>query len=139
MNFAAQVNAATDLSTITCGKCGGIYAIAERYRAYKQENGGYWNCPYCQCLWGFGASELSMVRDQLRTAEHQVEQERKRTEWAQQDARITERRRRALKGHLTKVKKRISHGICPCCNRSFENLRRHMKVRHPAYTNDAGQ
>lgn len=134
MNFAAQVSAATDLSTIACGKCGGIYAIAERYRLHKQEHGGYWNCPYCQCTWGFGTSEISKIRDRLRAAEHDRDSARKRTEWAQQEARSAERRRRAIKGQLTRVKKRVSHGVCPCCNRSFENLRRHMQVKHPAYT-----
>ena len=133
MNLAAQVNASTDLSTITCGNCGGAYAIAERFRLHKQENGGCWNCPYCQISWGFGASEISKIRDKLRSAEQQVELERKRTEWAQQNTRIIELRRRALKGQLTKVKERISHGICLCCNCSFENLRKHMKVKHPAY------
>ena len=140
MSLAARVSTSTDLATITCGSCGGIYAVAETFRLHKQVKGGYWNCPYCQCLWGFGESEISKVRDQLRAAEEKVERERKRTEWAQQEARITERRRRALKGHLTKMKKRVSHGLCPCCNRNFENLHRHMKVKHPSYAvNDAGQ
>ena len=139
MSFAAQVQFATDLATVTCGKCGGIYAISERYRLHKQEHGGYWNCPYCQCGWGFGESDISKVSGRLRAAEQQVELERKRTEWARQDARITERRRRALKGQLTKVKKRVSHGACPCCNRSFENLRRHVQVKHPSYIATKGK
>lgn len=129
-----QVNSSTDLSTIVCGECGGIYAIAERYRQQKHQQGGYWNCPYCKCPWGYGTSEISRLKQQLATKEREVEQERKRKEWAQQEARVTERRRRALKGQITKVKKRIGHGVCLCCNRSFENLRRHMTVKHPAYT-----
>jgi hypothetical protein len=128
-----QVNSSTDLTTIVCGSCGGIYAIAERYRHQKHEQGGFWNCPYCRCSWGFGTSENARLKAQLATKEREVEQERKRKEWAQQEARVTERRRRALKGQITKVKKRIGHGVCPCCNRSFENLRRHMTTKHPAY------
>jgi hypothetical protein len=28
---------------------------------------------------------------------------------------------------------RIGNGVCPCCNRSFTNLRRHMTTKHPEY------
>lgn len=27
--------------------------------------------------------------------------------------------------------KRLTNGLCPCCNRSFHNLQQHMKKRHP--------
>lgn len=39
----------------------------------------------------------------------------------------------ATKGQLTKTKKRIANGVCPCCNRSFANLERHMAGQHPDY------
>jgi hypothetical protein len=31
------------------------------------------------------------------------------------------------------MRKRIQSGVCPCCNRTFENLGRHMKSKHPAF------
>lgn len=136
MSLAAQVQSAVDLSTVVCGQCSGVYAIAERYREGKYRKGGFWNCPYCQCSWGYGTSELSRVKDQLAESQRLVEQERKLKEWARQEARNTERRRIALKGQITKVKNRIGHGVCPCCKRNFENLRRHMLSKHPAYTRD---
>ena len=43
------------------------------------------------------------------------------------------RRRAAAKGQLTKVKKRVGNGVCPCCTRSFTDLARHMESKHPAY------
>jgi hypothetical protein len=24
-------------------------------------------------------------------------------------------------------------GVCPCCNRTFQQLARHMKAKHPGY------
>lgn len=27
--------------------------------------------------------------------------------------------------------KRLTNGLCPCCNRSFHNLQQHMKKQHP--------
>lgn len=43
----------------------------------------------------------------------------------------------ATRGVVTRMKKRASAGVCPCCNRSFENVRRHMANRHPDYALDA--
>lgn len=30
--------------------------------------------------------------------------------------------------------KRVKNGVCPCCNRSFQNLHNHIKNQHPEYT-----
>ncbi len=47
------------------------------------------------------------------------------------------REKAALRGVVTKVKKRVGSGVCPCCNRHFSALSRHMKHMHPAYANEA--
>lgn len=47
-----------------------------------------------------------------------------------------ERSHAATKGHVTRKKKeltRVKAGVCPCCARSFVNLRRHMENKHPDY------
>lgn len=28
---------------------------------------------------------------------------------------------------------RIRNGVCPCCNRSFKDVHRHMKSQHPEF------
>jgi hypothetical protein len=30
--------------------------------------------------------------------------------------------------------KRVHNGVCPCCNRSFQNLKKHMKNKHPEHS-----
>ncbi|MBV6448554.1 hypothetical protein [Nitrosomonas sp.] len=47
----------------------------------------------------------------------------------QRDA--AERSARAYKGQATKIKRRVGRGVCPCCNRHFENLERHMHMVFP--------
>jgi hypothetical protein len=127
-----QVQFASDLTVIVCGECGGTYAIAERYRRQKQEQGGYWNCPYCKCSWGYGSSEINRLRKEVETANNSRDFYARRL-----DAVV--RSRRAVRAHLTRSKKkleRVAHGVCPCCNRSFQNLRRHMSAKHPGFTSD---
>lgn len=45
----------------------------------------------------------------------------------------TERKLAAQKGATTKARKRHAAALCPCCNRSFVQLRRHMAAKHPDY------
>lgn len=37
------------------------------------------------------------------------------------------------------MKNRVANGVCPCCNRHFENLERHMKGQHPDFQPEAGE
>lgn len=71
--------------------------------------------------------ELRLERDRLKQQLAWKDDEIKR----QRDGKEHERRQKiALKGILTKTKKRISVGVCPCCNRTFQNLASHMATQH---------
>jgi hypothetical protein len=35
---------------------------------------------------------------------------------------------------LRKIERKVSGGVCPCCNRTFVALARHMKTKHPEFT-----
>jgi len=71
-------------------------------------------------------TELDKLRRHLKFAEGSAERARTQAE--------SERRHRiAIKGQLTKTKNRIANGVCPCCNRSFSNLQRHMSGQHPQF------
>lgn len=35
------------------------------------------------------------------------------------------------KNKLSRQLKRVHRGVCPCCNRTFENLQKHMASKHP--------
>ena len=54
------------------------------------------------------------------------------------DEQLTETRnsRNAHKGVITKIKNRVSKGICPCCNRTFPDLGSHMNQKHPNWSGD---
>lgn len=121
---------------VNCGECGGTYAINARYQRQKKEEGGFWHCPYCETGWGYAESELKKLKKQL-------EAEKKRTQWAarareraEEEAAHQAARARGFKGAMVKTKKRVGRGVCPSCNRSFENLRRHMETKHPEYADE---
>jgi len=122
------INIAVDLETVHCGECGGTYAINRKYWGKKQRYGGFWTCPYCACSWGFPqhGTELARVKRKLEYQEAESARQREMRE-------RTERSLSATRGVLTRTKNRIGKGVCPCCNRSFTDLHRHMQTKHPKY------
>lgn len=58
----------------------------------------------------------------------------------QREAReAAERRLHATRGVVTRIKNRVGHGVCPCCNRTFGDLSRHMMTKHPTYAAEAAE
>lgn len=51
----------------------------------------------------------------------------------------TERQLSATRGVVTRIKNRVGHGVCPCCNRTFGNLAGHMMTQHPDYAAEAAE
>lgn len=45
----------------------------------------------------------------------------------------------ATKGVVTRLKRRVSAGTCPCCKRTFKQLARHMKQKHPDFPSTEGK
>jgi hypothetical protein len=78
------------------------------------------------------------------TTEGRLKEERRRRKEAERAKTATrellefeQRSHAATRGHVTRKKKqlaRVSAGVCPCCNRSFANLARHMAGKHPDFT-----
>lgn len=110
-----------------CGMCGVVYTVPKvRYDNMRAE-GGFAFCPNGHA-WGW--REGTRQRDQLR-----LERDRLKQKLAEKDDEIARVKKSAsaIKGEYTKVKNRIAAGVCPCCNRSFANLHRHMKAMHPYF------
>jgi hypothetical protein len=77
--------------------------------------------------------ERDRLKQQIAEKDDAISRER--------DLRATaERRVSAQRGVVTRLRNRAAKGVCPCCNRSFENLRRHMTTKHPDFnTPEIGQ
>ena len=120
----------TELTTVVCGECGGAYAIAQRFHRYCYEHGTGWNCPYCRTRWGFfGTTEAERKREKRKRAERTLDE-------VKAELQYTEHRRRGEKAAKTRLQKRAKAGVCPCCSRSFKQLRQHMARMHPAFKPD---
>src|SRR5262245_30328167 len=63
------------------------------------------------------------------------ERDRYLQQLAQKDDRIADlvKETDTLKADAERMKRRVSAGVCPCCNRTFRQLTAHMKSQHPLY------
>ena len=110
---------------IQCGACGVWFCMSETAYTTKQREGGFFYCPNGHCR---GWNEGTKKRDELR-----LERDRLKQRLSQRDDEIkaAKKSNSSLKGQITRIKNRTKNGVCPCCNRHFENLQRHMQGQHP--------
>lgn len=127
--MSVVINQNVELVVDSCCVCGVAHAVPSEMRAHASRHGGRWYCPNGHYI-GWDKKDSKSENDKLRgeVAELQgrIERERMRTESAK-------RATAAAKGEVTKIKNRISNGVCPCCKRSFANLHRHITTKHPDY------
>lgn len=121
---------------IVCGGCGVLHWMSAEYVALRRRDHKTWYCPNGCPRAYLGKSPEEKLRDDLAQAEKRIQTAQ------QQEARLYERideeRRRtaAQKGQVTRLKNRAAAGVCPCCNRTFQNLARHMAGQHPQFRAD---
>jgi hypothetical protein len=122
------------LVTTTCASCAIVFAVPEQWDNERREDHKGFYCPNGHSLVYKGESEAEKLQRQLDAERARVDMLRQETK--RQKATIDAERRShaATKGQLTKTKKRVAGGVCPCCDRSFVQLARHMSTQHPDYT-----
>ncbi|ALH82938.1 hypothetical protein [Sphingopyxis macrogoltabida] len=80
-----------------------------------------------------GKSTEQKLREELEAQRQRAERAEQRVAEVQDRASHHKASASAYKGQVTKIKKRVGAGICPCCNRHFANLSRHMAGQHPEF------
>lgn len=128
----------TTFHVVTCYSCGIPFGITgELHRRVVVDAIGSVSCPACgqKTCWreSEDQKEIRRLKSIVETANRRAETSSRRADAAEARATSEQNRRIAMKGVVTKLKKRVSNGVCPCCNRYFANLHRHMTNQHPDY------
>jgi hypothetical protein len=113
-----------------CATCGVVYGFDEDYRARRREDGRAWCCPNGHSQM-FRQSDAAKERKRRERAEAESTRLRARLDQETAARTFAERSAAASRGHLTRMRKRMLAGVCPCCNRSFKQVREHMRTQHP--------
>lgn len=119
-----MVNFSWQFEVYDCCTCGSPIALTTaRERELRKSRSNFF-CPNGHPQAFFGETEAEKLRKELA-------QEKQRREMAERETAMERKRAEAAEKATTRLKKRVTHGVCPCCNRTFQNLARHMKTKHP--------
>lgn len=122
------MNVVVTLEATSCCVCGVEFAMPDVLLRKRLANKGSFWCPNGHSL-AFTESSVQRLQRQLNAAQDA-------TARAEARARDAENRRRAAVGQTTKLRNRISDGVCPCCHRTFVNVQRHMATKHPDFAGE---
>lgn len=116
-----------EMRTTTCASCGVMFALTAELMTKLRNTHRDFHCPNGHVLVFRGDSEADRLKRELRRREEMLEAANARASTAERDLRAT------TKAHK-KMRARVMNGVCPCCDRTFQNLMRHMRTQHPEFT-----
>lgn len=117
----------------TCCSCQIPFAMRKAHQDMLRRTSNSFFCPN-----GHPQSYRVTTEDQLRQKVKDAEEAVRRANHSQnlawEEAAKAKKREQLAAGETRGLVTRIASGICPCCNRFFSNVERHMKSKHPGLT-----
>lgn len=126
---AAELQITLTFKVVYCCNpgCGTPIAMPTQiYNRFRENHAEQFHCCFGHPQHFTGKTEAEKLKDEL-------ESERQSTEWWKKRSERADKSATAYKGQVTRLRNRVKNGVCPCCNRSFQNLQRHMHTKHPEY------
>ena len=114
--------------TEQCCNCGIAFAVTSDFQNRRMKDHKSFYCPAGHGQHYSDKSEEQRLREQL-------EQKQQELSRAQTRAESIARQRDQVSKTYHRMRERVKNGVCPCCNRTFENLMNHMRTKHPDYGN----
>jgi len=112
--------------TEECCNCGILFAMTKDFQRRRLNDHKSFCCPSGHSQHYSGQTEGQKLRKQLERKQRQLEAESGR-------ASLLEQQRNQLSKSYGKIRERVKNGVCPCCNRTFQNLLNHMRTEHPEF------
>ncbi len=116
-----------------CCNCGIGFAVPDDFHRRRRADHALFYCPSGHGQHYAQKSEAEKLRENLATAKANEAFWIQRSEEKARALVSAEHRLRATRGVVTRIKRRVAHGVCPCCQRTFKDLARHMEGQHPDF------
>jgi hypothetical protein len=114
------------IRSISCGVCGILFGLESKFMDARKDDGASFYCPNGHNVSWAAANEHEQTEKALAKARSAELALRDQLSAAIREGELT---RQAL----LRDRQRFLNGVCVCCNRSFENVRRHMSTQHPDF------
>lgn len=115
-----QIQATLNFSICECSECGVRFGLQAFYKSKLQETHQTFYCPNGHSQYFPGETEAEKLRKELKRKEQELAN--KVIEKINVENELLKTQRKL---------KRVHNGTCPCCKRTFQNLKRHMETKHP--------
>ncbi len=117
---------------LSCSVCGTHFALSREFMERRRGDGQTFCCPngHPQCYGESRERQLEREAAKLRAA---LEGEQVGARHLRVELDTAKRQVAAEKGHFARLKRRACHGVCPACHRTFHQVARHIRTKHPEY------
>lgn len=133
--MATTFNHAETYVVIKCGNCQVSFALTKSWHKSLTTTGGWFYCPAGHRIC-YSDTEEQRLRKALAAKQAKLDGAEWERDEARRRANSAERSAASYRGHFNRVRRRVGKGVCPCCHRTFKQLARHMKAKHPEYGSD---
>lgn len=107
--------------------CGIMFAVPENWQLQKRRDHSSFYCPN-------GHSQHYLTESDAEKANRLAELKAQAIVNEERHLRlVAEAERDKAVRAKNKIERRIAKGVCPCCNRQFSDLHKHMKMKHKSY------
>jgi hypothetical protein len=115
------------LETEQCCNCGIVFAMTADFKKRRLNDKGWFYCPAGHRQRYIGPTEAQKLREELERKQQMLAAAEARANTAEME------RQQVTKAHR-RMRERVMNGVCPCCNRTFQNLMQHMRSEHPDFS-----
>ena len=110
------------LTSLSCGNCEIVFAMPSSMLTSRKHDGGFFYCPNGHNIC-YSDSANRRLKLRVESLEGETADLRERNEqWKHKEA--------AARGVATRAKNRARAGVCQFCNRTFQNVARHVQSKH---------
>lgn len=113
------------LESMVCGKCGIHWAAPAHFLEERRSDGKTFWCPN-----GDPRVYRESTEDKLK---RELERKQQVIDAANARAATAEREKSTISKAHKRMRIRVMNGVCPCCDRTFQNLMKHMQTQHPDF------
>lgn len=123
------------LEVLSCWSCGILYAVPEAMLASGRNDPSIsWYCPNGHNTHFPGKTVTErLAAERNRAGRIAAERDQLQASLRSQRAATTRAR-----NERDRLERRAKAGVCPCCQRTFKQLRRHIASQHPDFTPGEG-
>lgn len=119
--------------TVSCVRCGVVFGMpSDLNQAFIDDPSKSFHCPNGHSQ-HYSTSSLDRLKKELKAANERAAHQAHMRQFAEEAQRRSEIELKKNKTKFRNIKTRVANGICPCCNRTFVNLQRHMHTKHPEF------